>query len=55
MARWREEERRGRKEIWVGKVQLHRERAEMSRLERRERQEAGNQLSRQNVEYVLRE
>lgn len=45
------------REIWVVGVQLHRERAEMRRGKKkgegeRERQEAGNQLSRQNVEYV---
>lgn len=45
------------REIWVGEVQLDRERAEMRRGKKRgdrerESQEAGNQLSRQNVEYV---
>lgn len=35
MERWIEgEERRGGREIWVGEVQLHRERAEMRRVKR---------------------
>lgn len=38
MERWIEgEERRGGREIWVGEVQLHQERAEMRRVKRGER------------------